>query len=67
MVARNREHGPPQAAQKAGRLRELFSAPAVAQIATRDHELGPKTLDQNRRSALDRVVVACSEMEVGEV
>ena len=47
VVARNREHGPPQAAQKAGRLRELFSAPAVAQISTCNHELGLETIDQD--------------------
>jgi hypothetical protein len=39
----------------------------MAQISARDHELGLKPVDQNRCAPLDRLVVACAVMEVGQV
>jgi len=49
------------------RVRELFHLSAVAEISARDDQLGLEALDQNRRAALDRRVVACAEMQVGQV
>jgi hypothetical protein len=39
----------------------------MAEIAARDHELGLKSVDQNRCAPLDRPVVARSVVEVGQV
>src|SRR5919205_610162 len=60
-------HGRTERAEKPRRARELRLAAAVAEIPARDHELGRETLDQDRRAALNRVVVACAEMQVGQV
>jgi hypothetical protein len=67
VIARNRQHGPAKAAQESSRLGELALAAAMAEIPARDHELGLKPLDQDRRTPLDRRIVTGSEMEVGDV
>ena len=67
MVARNREHGPVEAAQEARRARELILSATMAQVTARDHELRREPLDQHRRAALDRVVVTRAVMQVGQV
>ena len=67
VVSGNGDDRPAESSQETGRIRELFSAPAVAQISTCNHELGLETIDQDGRSALDRLVVARAEMEVRQV
>ena len=67
MISGNGKHRQAEAAQKAGRVRQLVLTPAVAQVSACDDELGLEKLDQHRRTALDRLVVACSEMEVRQV
>ena len=67
MVAGDREHRPPEAAQEAARVGELSFTAAVAQIPARDHELGLKPLDENRGASPDRAVVTRPEMQVRQV
>ena len=67
MVAGDRQHGPVEAAQEGRGLLELCSAPAVAQVAARDHQVGPEPLDQHLCPPHDRLVVTRAEMEVGKV
>ena len=67
VISGNGKHWQAEAAQKAGRVRQLVLTPAVAQVSACDDELGLEKLDQHRRTALDRLVVACSEMEVRQV
>jgi hypothetical protein len=67
VVAGHREDGAIECSQEPGCARELSLAPAVAEVAARNHELGFEALDQDRCTALDRGVVTGAEMEVGEV
>ena len=67
VVPRDREHRRPERAKEPRGARELVCATAVAEIAACDHELRSEALDQNGCAVLDRIVVACAEMQVGEV
>ncbi len=67
MIARYRQDGPVEAAEESSWIRELIRLASMAEITARDHELGPKPVDQDRCAPLDRLVVACSVVEVREV
>src|SRR5262249_32939817 len=67
VIARDREHRRPERTQKPRRANELVLAPAVTEVAARDHELRLETLDQNRCAAHDRVCVTCSEVQAGKM
>jgi hypothetical protein len=56
-----------QGTQEAGRVGELLLAPSVAEISTRDHELGLEALDQDGRAVLDRRVVPGPVVQVREM
>jgi hypothetical protein len=67
VVPGDREHRRPERAQETGRARELVFAAAVAEVAAGDNELRLESLDQDRRTVLDRVVGTCAEVQVGQV
>ena len=67
VIARNREHGPPEAAEESSGIADLARAAAMAEISARDHQFGLEPVDQNRGPPFDRRIVTCSEMEVGQV
>ena len=67
VVARDSQDRRSERAQEARRAGELSLAATVAEIAARHDQLRPKALDQNRCATLDRVVVTCPEMQVGQV
>jgi hypothetical protein len=67
VISGNREHRAAEAAQESSRIGELVLLAPVAQIPTCDHELGLEPVDQDRRAPLDRLVVPCPVMEVGQV
>jgi hypothetical protein len=67
VIARDGKKGPVERAQEPRCAGELSLAPAMAEIAARDHELGREALDQDRRATFDRRVVAGAVVEIGEV
>jgi hypothetical protein len=67
VIAGDREHRRPERAEESRRARELIRAAAVAEVTAGDDELGLEALDQNRRTALNRVVVARPEVQIGQV
>ena len=55
MIARNRQHWRPEAAEESGCSRELVLLAPMAQIPARDHELWLEPVDQDGRAPLDRL------------
>ena len=67
VIPRNRQNRAIEGSEELGRTGELVLPAAVAQVAACDHELRLEALDENRCPALDRLVIACSVMEVRQV
>ena len=63
----NRQNRAIERSEEIGGTGELVLPAPVAEIPARDHELRLEALGQNRCPALDRLVVPCSVMEVGQV
>ena len=64
VIARDDEQRPSQVAEEAGRALVLVTTPSVREVAARDHELGIDTLDQRRKRAVDRRLLARAHVEV---
>ena len=67
VIAGNCQHRPAEALQESSGVAELAVTAPMAEIPAGDHELGLEPVDQKRCTALDRPIVAGSEMEVGQV
>ena len=67
MIARHREHGDAERAEKPVRALVLGAAAPIGQIAGRDDELGRRPLDERGERTLDLRVLALAHMEVGDV
>ena len=63
----NRQNRAIEGPEELGGTGELVLPAAVAQVAAGDHELRLEALDQHRRPALDRLIIACAVMEVRQV
>jgi hypothetical protein len=67
VIAWNGYDGSAQGAQEGARPLVLVAAPAVGEIAGRDDQLGPQSLDQRgQRRARIRALVG-ADMQVGDV
>jgi hypothetical protein len=67
VVARNRQHWRWQAPQQRRDALVLVAPTAVREVACRDHEIGLNTLDEGLEGAVDKGLLAGSEMDVGDV
>ena len=67
VVARHREHGRRQASQQCCHELVLVGASPVREVAGRDDEIGLDTADEPTQRALDDRLIACSDMDVGDV
>ena len=66
VVARHRQHPRRQGLQQR-RDTLVLIAPAAVPLACRDHEIGLNTFDEGMEGALDKGLLAGSEMDVGDV
>ena len=67
VVARNRQHWRRQAPKQRRDTLVLIRPTAVCKVARRDHEIGLNTFDECPEGALDKGLLAGSEMDVGDV
>jgi hypothetical protein len=67
VVARDREHGRPETAEKVGGAVVLVGPATVRQVAARDDQLGIEALDQAHETRLQLFLFAATDVEVGEV
>ncbi len=67
MVARNCQHGRRKAAQQRRDTLVLITPPAVREVARGDHEIGLNAVDEGPQWALDKGLLAGSDVNVGDV
>jgi hypothetical protein len=67
VISGDGEHGERERAEESRRALVLIAPPAVRQVARRDDELGPHTLDQGGERALDVGILARAEVQVRHV
>jgi hypothetical protein len=67
VVARNGQHGRRQAVQQRRDTLVLITPPAVREVARGDHEIGLNAVDEGPQGALDKGLLAGSDMNVGDV
>ena len=67
VVAGNREHGRRQAAQQRRNALVLVAPAAVREVARGDYEIGLDVLYEALQSALDEGLLACPDVDVGDV
>jgi hypothetical protein len=67
VVAGNGQHGRGQTAQQGSNALVLIAPPAVREIAGGDHEIGLNTGDEGPQGALEKGLLAGSDVDVGDV